>query len=178
MTATGLSLSSMALQYKIFPNHMAEINRRFKRDFRRARSLDDGSAEAGMPEIKRLVRHTGVMLMFFCVLFGAVTLLLLWLVGQFFLLPLGLSVICCMGGIFQILTGKMLLPRGYPPNAGGGERTPAANPAAYASECPNCDRKAYWTGEKMSENGRDYIGMKCSHCFNQYWLYNSDAAGL
>jgi hypothetical protein len=165
--------------YKMFRDSLAKMNSRFHRDFQRASSLYDGSSVAGTPEIKRLVRQTGVVLILFCVLFGSVALLLLLLVGRLFLLPIALSVVCLMGGIFQNLRGKMFLPEGHPPAAAaGGEDRSEANSASYAGDCPNCDRKAYWTGEKRVEDGRDYIGMKCSHCFNNYWLYKSDTAGV
>ena len=72
----------------------------------------------------------------------------------------------------------MLLPKRDSQMTCGAEPTSEANSAAYTGECPNCERKADWTGEKKVEDGRDYVGMKCSHCFNLYWLYNSDTAGL
>jgi predicted enzyme related to lactoylglutathione lyase len=67
-----------------------------------------------------------------------------------------------------------------PPHAGGGvvEDASETDPAAYVGDCPNCDREAHWTGEKQLKDGRHYIGMKCGHCSNEYWLHNADTSGL
>lgn len=164
--------------FKILRNSLAEINSRFHRDFQHASSLYDGSSVAGTPESKKLIRQTGAVLIFFCLFFGSLALLIVYLTGRLFLLLIALSVICLIGGIFQILRSKVFVPKGYRPPAGGGEHTSEASSASYAGECPNCDQPAFWTGEKKVENGRDYIGMKCSHCFNEYWLFNSDTAGV
>jgi hypothetical protein len=164
--------------YKFIRKRLAEIESRFDREFHRASSLYDGSSAPDAPEIKRLVRQTGVVLVLFCVLFGCVALSILLLAGRLSLLFIALGVLCFIGGIFQILRGKVLLPKAGPSKAGGGEHSFEAASASHVSECPNCEHEAYWTGEKNVEDGRAYLGMKCSHCFNKYWLYRSDTAGI
>ena len=49
--------------------------------------------------------------------------------------------------------------------------TSDAKPPPQVSECPNCGHDAFWTGEKRVFDGRPYLGMKCGHCFNSFWLW-------